>query len=131
LLPANRPFSSRLPSHLPFVSQNVIAPEICSKFTWTVGEFENSLTTTTSSMNHGFSPSTFALALAGGFSQNPGGQLNPETRKTCSHIGGAASIPLSPHDSIKINYSTGAFIRFGGDYQNLSGASQYPWIGKP
>jgi hypothetical protein len=45
--------------------------------------------------------------------------------------GGTASLPVSKHQSIKISYSTGTYIRFGGNYQSVAVAWQYSWIGWP
>jgi hypothetical protein len=59
------------------------------------------------------------------------GVENLQTRQTGSRIGGTASVPLGKHQSIKINYSNGTYIRFGGNYQNVSVAWQYSWLGKP
>jgi hypothetical protein len=56
---------------------------------------------------------------------------NLQTRQTGSRIGGTASVPLGKHQSIKVNYSSGTYIRFGGNYQNVSLAWQYSWLGKP
>jgi hypothetical protein len=55
---------------------------------------------------------------------------NLNTDQTSSRIGGTVSIPYSKHQSVKISYSDGAYIRFGGNYQNVSAAWQYSWIGK-
>jgi hypothetical protein len=59
------------------------------------------------------------------------GIQNPQTRQTGSRIGCTGSIPLSKHQSVKISYSNGTYIRFGGNYQNLSVAWQYSWVGRP
>ena len=59
------------------------------------------------------------------------GVPNPDTRQTSARIGGTASIPLNRHQSLRFSYSHGAYIRFGGDYQNLTVAWQYGWIDKP
>lgn len=48
-----------------------------------------------------------------------------------SRVGGTVSIPLDRHQALKFSYSRGAYIAVGGDYQNLSAAWQYSWIGKP
>lgn len=56
---------------------------------------------------------------------------NPETRQTSSRVGGTVSLPFTKHQSIKVAYSHGSYIRFGGDYSNLQVAWQYSWIGKP
>ncbi len=59
------------------------------------------------------------------------GIRNLETKQTGSRIGGTVSLPVSKHQSIKIAYSDGTYIRFGGNYQNLQVAWQYSWIGWP
>jgi hypothetical protein len=59
------------------------------------------------------------------------GIANPATKQTGSRIGGTASFPVSRHQSLKISYSTGTYVRFGGNYQNLAVAWQYSWIGWP
>ena len=56
---------------------------------------------------------------------------NPETKQTSSRIGGTVSLPFTKHQSVKVAYSHGAYIRFGGDYSTLQVAWQYSWIGKP
>ena len=55
---------------------------------------------------------------------------NLETQQTSSRIGATISLPYTAHQSVKIAYSDGAYIRFGGNYQNVSVAWQYSWIGK-
>jgi len=57
------------------------------------------------------------------------GIRNLATRQTASRIGGTFSFPISKHQSLKASYSDGAYIRFGGNYQNVSVAWQYSWIG--
>jgi hypothetical protein len=58
------------------------------------------------------------------------GISNPVTRQTSSRIGGTASFPFTKHQSIKISYSDGAYVRFGGNYQNVSVAWQFSWLGR-
>ena len=58
------------------------------------------------------------------------GIANPTTRQTSSRIGVTASVPLSKHQSMKISYNDGAYIRFGGNYHTVSVAWQYSWIGR-
>jgi hypothetical protein len=60
-----------------------------------------------------------------------GGIQNPDTRQTSSRVGGTFSFPVTKHQSFKIAYSKGTYIRFGGDYQNLQVAWQYAWVGWP
>jgi hypothetical protein len=59
------------------------------------------------------------------------GLENPNTLLTDSRIGVTASVPLSAHQSLKVAYSDGTYIRFGGNFQNVSVAWQYSWLGKP
>lgn len=56
---------------------------------------------------------------------------NPKTLQKNSRIGITASLPLSRHQSLKLSYARGAYIRFGGDYRIYSAAWQYSWIDKP
>jgi hypothetical protein len=48
-----------------------------------------------------------------------------------SRLGGTGSLRLSRHHSVKISYSNGTYVRFGGNYQNVSVAWQYSWLGRP
>jgi hypothetical protein len=66
----------------------------------------------------------------GGISSLSGVQ-NLQTKQTGSRIGGTASFPISKHQSIKVSYSDGTYIRFGGNYQSVSAAWQYSWLGRP
>ena len=56
---------------------------------------------------------------------------NPLTRQEGSRVGLTASIPISKHQSVKVSYNNGAYISYGGNYQNISVARQYSWIGHP
>ena len=56
---------------------------------------------------------------------------NSATRQTSSRIGGTFSFPFRNRQSIKVSYSTGTYVRFGGNYQTVSVAWQYSWIGWP
>jgi hypothetical protein len=59
------------------------------------------------------------------------GVANPITRQTSSRIGVTASVPLSKRQSVKVSYSSGDYIRFGGNYQNIAAGWQYSWLGRP
>jgi hypothetical protein len=59
------------------------------------------------------------------------GIANPATRQTSSRIGVTASFPLGKAQSLKVSYNNGAYIRFGGNYQSVSVAWQYSWLGRP
>ena len=41
------------------------------------------------------------------------------------------SLPVSQHNALKLSYSRGAYIRFGGNYDTYSVAWQYSWQGRP
>ena len=59
------------------------------------------------------------------------GIRNLATKQTGSRIGGTVSFPISKHQSIKVSYSNGTYIIFGGNYQNVSASWQYSWLGRP
>jgi hypothetical protein len=59
------------------------------------------------------------------------GVSNPATRLRSSRIGATASVPINKHQSIKFSYSDGAYIRYGGNFQNVSVAWQFSWLGRP
>src|SRR5271169_863106 len=59
------------------------------------------------------------------------GIQNLATKQTGSRLGGTVSFPISKHQSIKASYSNGTFISFGGNYQSVSVAWQYSWLGRP
>jgi hypothetical protein len=59
------------------------------------------------------------------------GLENPLTQEKSSRIGGTAAIPMSKHQTLKFSYNNGAYIRYGGNYQSVSVAWQYSWLGKP
>jgi len=59
------------------------------------------------------------------------GVENPNTLQKNSRLGATGSLPVSRNQSIKVSYSRGTYIRFGGDYHNLSVGWQYSWLGRP
>jgi hypothetical protein len=59
------------------------------------------------------------------------GIANLDTRQTSSRIGVTASLPLGKHQSVKVSYADGTYVRFGGNYQTVSAAWQYSWLGHP
>jgi hypothetical protein len=66
-----------------------------------------------------------------GGSTSVNGLENPLTKQTNSRLGGTAALPITKHQSLKFSYSSGTYIRFGGNYQNVSVAWQYSWLGRP
>jgi hypothetical protein len=65
----------------------------------------------------------------GATSQN--GIQNAATNQRNSRVGVTASIPLTVHQSIKLSFSDGAYISYGGNYRSVSLAWQYGWSGLP
>jgi hypothetical protein len=59
------------------------------------------------------------------------GVENPITSQANSRIGATVAVPITRYQSVKVSYSDGTYIRYGGNYQNLSVAWQYSWIGNP
>src|SRR6476660_3432973 len=59
------------------------------------------------------------------------GVQSPATLQRNSRIGFPASIPLTSHQSVKLSYNNGAYIKYGGNFQNISIAWQYYWLGRP
>src|SRR5579863_417742 len=66
-----------------------------------------------------------------GGSTSVNGVENSLTHEANSRLGGTASIPITSHQSLNVAYSNGTYIRFGGNYQNVSIAWQYSWLKKP
>jgi hypothetical protein len=59
------------------------------------------------------------------------GLINATTLQKNSRVGITCSIPAGQHQSLKFGYSRGAYVRFGGNFQNVSFAWQFSWLGKP
>jgi hypothetical protein len=59
------------------------------------------------------------------------GVENRLTNQRNSRVGVTASFPLTSRQSIKVSYSDGAYIRYGGNFRSISVAWQYAWIGWP
>ena len=59
------------------------------------------------------------------------GVENTSTQQRNSRVGATISVPVTGHQALKVSYNRGTYIRFGGDYQNVSVAWQYSWLGWP
>jgi Putative MetA-pathway of phenol degradation len=59
------------------------------------------------------------------------GIQNLATRQRGSRVGGTASWRFSKHQSLKVSYSDGTYIHYGGNYQTVQVAWQYSWLGWP
>jgi Putative MetA-pathway of phenol degradation len=60
-----------------------------------------------------------------------GGISQPATKQKASRIGFTGAIPFTQHQAIKAAFSTGAYVRVGGNYKNLAVSWQYSWLGRP
>jgi hypothetical protein len=91
-----------------------------------IGSFEGHL-------SYDFKP-RFWVSLDGNFwfggVTSLSGIENLATRQTSSRIGATASLPLTKHQSVKFSYADGTYVRFGGNYQSVSAAWQYSWVGR-
>lgn len=110
-----------------FFSHNIYYPGVQSLSQQPVGAFEVHL-------SYDFKPRLWISAdgnfwFGGKTSLN--GIQNPITLERSSRVGVTASIPFTKHQSIKISYSNGAYISYGGNYQNVSLGWQYSWFGWP
>ena len=85
-------------------------------------------------LSYSFNPRLWA-SLDGNFwfggKTTVNGVPNPLTRETNSRLGGTVAVPISKHQSLKFSYSDGTYIRYGGNYQSVSVAWQYSWLGRP
>jgi Putative MetA-pathway of phenol degradation len=112
-----------------FFSRNAFFPGTNSQSQKPIGAFEGHL-----SYDIGKSPRLWA-SLDGNFwfggTTSVNGVQNLFSRQTNSRIGGTFAVPITKHQSLKFSYSTGTYIRFGGNYQNVSAAWQYSWLGRP
>jgi len=110
-----------------FFSRNQYNPGVTAQTEKPVGAFEGHL-------SYDVKP-RFWASLDGNFwfggKTSLNGVENSSTEQKNSRIGGTVSIPISRHQSLKFSYSNGAYIRYGGNYQNVSMAWQYSWLGRP
>ena len=110
-----------------FFSHNQYYPGTNKQTQSPIGSFEGHL-------SYDFKPRLW-VSLDGNFwfggSTNLNGVVNTNSQQKNSRVGATASIPLTKHQSIKLGYNNGAYIRYGGDFQNISVAWQYSWFGRP
>ncbi|HKW62242.1 MAG TPA: transporter [Candidatus Acidoferrum sp.] len=110
-----------------FFSHNQFSPGTNTQAQSPIGSFEWHL-------SYDFKPRLW-VSLDGNYwfggTTSLNGIENSGTLQKNSRVGGTASIPISRHHSIKLSYSNGAYIRYGGNFQNVSAAWQYSWLGRP
>jgi len=111
-----------------FLSQNVKSPGNETQSQKPIGALEGHL-------SYDFSKSLMWFSLDGNFwfggTTSVNGVENPESRLANSRLGATFAVPISKHQSLKFSYSDGVHIRYGGNYQNVSAAWQYSWLGRP
>jgi hypothetical protein len=59
------------------------------------------------------------------------GVENPATVQNNSRVGATLAVPFTKHQSLKFSYADGAYIKYGGNFQSISAAWQYSWLGRP
>ncbi|MGC1452886.1 MAG: transporter [Candidatus Sulfotelmatobacter sp.] len=110
-----------------FWSRNAYFPGTRSQSQKPIGAFEGHL-------SYDFKPRLW-VSLDGNFwvggNTSVAGIENPLTKQANSRLGGTAAFPISKHQSLTFGYSNGTYIRYGGNYQNVSLAWQYSWLGRP
>lgn len=109
-----------------FFSHNAFNPGVLTQKESPTGAFEGHL-------SYSFKPHLWA-SLDGNFwfggTTSLNGVPNPITQQRNSRVGGTFAVPVTKHQSLKVAYSNGAYIRYGGNYQNVSLAWQYSWVGR-
>src|SRR5262249_11265448 len=109
-----------------FFSHNQFSSGVNTQAQSPIGSFEGHL-------SYDFKPRLW-ISLNGNYwfggTTSLNGVQNPSTLQGNSRVGGTASIPLTKQQSIKISYSIGAYVRYGGNFKNLSFAWQYSWLGR-
>lgn len=110
-----------------FFSRNTFFPGTRSQSEKPIGAFESHL-------SYDFRPRLWISLDANfwvGGATSLNGVENLVTQQKNSRLGGTAAIPINKHQALKFSYSNGTYIQFGGNYQNLSVAWQYSWLGRP
>ena len=110
-----------------FFSHNQFFPGTQTQSENPVGAFEGHL-------SYDFKPRLW-ISLDGNFwyggQTSLSGVPNVATVQRNSRIGVTMSIPLTKRQSVKISYNNGAYISYGGNYQDISVSWQYSWVGRP
>jgi hypothetical protein len=110
-----------------FFSHNQFSPGTNTQTESPIGSFEGHL-------SYDFKPRLWVSLDANywfGGTTSLNGVQNPGTLQRNSRVGFTASVPLSRHQSMKVSYNNGAYIKYGGNFQNISLGWQYTWLGRP
>jgi len=57
------------------------------------------------------------------------GVQNNLTNQKSSRVGITGSVPITAHQSLKLSFSDGAYVRYGGNYRTIALSWQYSWLG--
>ncbi len=110
-----------------YFSHNVYFPGTQSQSEKPVAAFEGHL-------SYDFKPRLW-ISLDGNYwhggEMSLNGVPNSKTIQNSSRIGVTLAVPLAKHQTLKFSYNNGAYINYGGDYQNISVGWQYSWLGRP
>lgn len=110
-----------------FFSRNAFSPGVNTQSQSPIGSFEGHL-------SYDVKPRLW-ISLDGNYwfggSTSLNGVHNPKTLQKSSRVGVTGSIPLTAHQSLKLSYNNGAYVRFGGGFQGISVGWQYSWVGRP
>jgi hypothetical protein len=110
-----------------YYSRNAVYPGVRSQSQEPIGSFEGHL-------SYDVKPRLWA-SLDGTFwfggQTTVNGVTNSATLQRNSRIGGTLSYPVGQHQAFKVAFSRGDYIHFGGNYNNVSLAWQYSWLGRP
>ena len=110
-----------------FFSRNQYNPGVTAQTQNPVGAFEGHI-------SYDVKPrlwASFDVNFWSGGITSVNGVENPSTLQKSSRVGGTVAVPVSKHQSFKFSYNNGAYIRYGGNFQNVSVAWQYSWLGRP
>ena len=72
---------------------------------------------------------SFDANFWGGGRSSINGSEKQDTQRA-SRLGVSMSVPVRRRQSLKFSYSRGAYVSIGGNYQTVSAAWQYSWLGK-
>jgi hypothetical protein len=105
-----------------------------SYFSGTRSQSQNPIGAWEGHLSYDFKPG-FWVSLDGNFwiggRTSVAGVENSLTKQQNSRLGGTGAVRIAKHQSLKFGYSNGTYVRFGGNYRNVSIAWQYSWLGKP
>jgi len=105
-----------------------------ASFPGTRSQSQNPIAAFEGHLSYDFKPGLW-ISLDGNFwvggRTSVAGVENSLTKQQNSRLGVTSAIRIAKHQSLKFSYSDGTYVKFGGNYQNVSVAWQYSWLGRP